>query len=101
MNKLLRYLNALPPAQQADFAKRCGTTVGYLRKAISIGQALREALCINIERESAEAVLCDDLRTDVDWSYLRGTCARPSPETRGVPATGPACRPSLSPVGEG
>jgi DNA-binding transcriptional regulator YdaS (Cro superfamily) len=73
MNKLLSYLNGLTPSEQAAFAARCETTVGYLRKAISINQLLREKLCIKIESESGRMVLCEDLRTDVDWQFLRGT----------------------------
>ena len=30
-------------------------------------------VCINIERETAGAVRCEDLRPDVDWAFLRGT----------------------------
>lgn len=71
MQKLLAYLNALPRAAQIDFASRCGTSVGYLRKAISTGQKIGESLCIRIERESSRAVRCEDIRPDVDWLYLR------------------------------
>ena len=71
MEQLRTYLNALPRDEQANFAKRCGTSVGYLRKAISMGTAIGEGLCINIERESARAVLCEHLRADVDWAYIR------------------------------
>lgn len=73
MKKLLSYLNGLPPTEQAAFAQRSGTSVGYLRKAISKGQKIGEGLCINLERESGRAVLCEDLRDDVDWAYLRNT----------------------------
>lgn len=72
MDTLLDYLNGLSPKEQAAFAARCRTSVGYLRKAISINQRLGESLCINIERESGGAVRCDVLRPDVDWAYLRG-----------------------------
>lgn len=73
MDKLKTYVNSLPPSEQEAFATRCRTTIGYLRKAMSIGQKLGESLCINIERESGGAVPCEDLRPDVDWAYLRGT----------------------------
>ncbi|WP_167760118.1 hypothetical protein [Paraburkholderia pallida] len=46
MDKLLAYLNSLSPDAQRDFARRCGTTIGYLRKAISAGQKLGLELCI-------------------------------------------------------
>ncbi|WP_176079346.1 transcriptional regulator [Paraburkholderia tropica] len=71
MDKLLTYLNSLAPGAQRDFAQRCGTSIGYLRKAISVGQRLGESLCINIDRESGGAVRCEDLAPSVDWAYLR------------------------------
>jgi DNA-binding transcriptional regulator YdaS (Cro superfamily) len=85
MHPLLIFLNGLPAEQREPFASRCGTTVAYLRKAISTGQPLRESLCINIERESAaldRPVLCEQLRpTGVDWAYLRNSKRRgDSPE---------------------
>jgi DNA-binding transcriptional regulator YdaS (Cro superfamily) len=36
---------------------------------------LGESLCIAIDRESGGAVRCEDIRTDVDWAYLRNTAA--------------------------
>lgn len=71
MKALLDYLNGLTLTDQADFAKRCATSVGYLRKAASRGQKLGGDLCINIERESGRAVVCEQLRPDADWAYLR------------------------------
>jgi DNA-binding transcriptional regulator YdaS (Cro superfamily) len=73
MNKLLAYLNGLSRPDQIEFARRCGTTVGYLRKAISTRQKLSEKLTINIERESCRVVACEDIRDDVDWKYLRSS----------------------------
>lgn len=73
MDKLLKYLNSLNKADRSAFVAACKTSEGYLRKAISKGQSLGEGLCIAIERESARAVRCEDLRPDVDWAYLRGT----------------------------
>lgn len=82
MHELLQYLNRLPLADQMAFALRCGTTVGYLRKACSKKQRIGESICINIERESDRFVACEQLRPDVDWAYLRST-----PITTTEPAT--------------
>ncbi len=71
MEKLLNYLNSLPSDEQKTFCLQCGTTVGYLRKAVSLGQKIGESLCINIERESQRKVVCEDLRPDVDWAFVR------------------------------
>jgi DNA-binding transcriptional regulator YdaS (Cro superfamily) len=73
MKKLQTYLNGLPTAEQAIYAQRSGTTIGYLRKCISTGQKIGERVCINLERESGRAVMVEDLRDDVDWAYLRNT----------------------------
>lgn len=74
---LRTYLNSLPLPEQRAFATRCGTTVNYLRKAITRRQRHDVTLCIAIERESGCAVRCEDLRPDVDWHYLR--CVRGEP----------------------
>lgn len=63
------------------FADACGTSEGYLRKAISIHQQIGSDLCIKIERESGGAVKCEELRPDVDWAYLRNTPATPDTPT--------------------
>lgn len=77
MEKLRTYLNSLTPDEQRAFAARCNTSVGYLRKACSTKQALAERLCIDLERESVRRVLCEDLRPDVDWAFIRNTPALP------------------------
>lgn len=73
MKAVLTYLATLPPAERDAFASRCGTSVGYLRKAVSVGQRIGESLAIAIERESGRAVTVEQLRPDVDWAYIRGT----------------------------
>lgn len=73
MDELLKFINALPRAERAAFAVRCGTTEGYLRRAVSGGIRLGESICINIERETASAIRCEMLRPDVDWAVVR-TC---------------------------
>lgn len=73
MKEVIAYLATLPPAEREAFATRCGTSVGYLRKAASAKQAIGEKLAIAIERESKSAVRVEDLRPDVDWAYIRGT----------------------------
>ena len=71
MKTLREFINSLTPAQRTDFANRCKTTVGYLRKACSVNQQLGADLCILIDRESGGLVACEVLRPDVDWAYLR------------------------------
>lgn len=71
MQTLLHYLNNLKKEERAAFVRRCGTSEGYLRKAISKGQRLGVELCIAIDRESNRAVRSEVLRPDADWAYLR------------------------------
>ena len=82
METLRTYLNQIPPTEQMAFAFRCGTSIGYLRKACSIKQKIGADLCIQIERESAGRVRVEDLRPDVDWAYLRATDCATQPEQR-------------------
>lgn len=75
MNALRIYLNGLPVAQQAAYAARCGTTLGYLRKVISTNARVDVALLIKLDRESKGAVPVEQLRADADWPYLAARCS--------------------------
>jgi DNA-binding transcriptional regulator YdaS (Cro superfamily) len=77
MNKLRTFLNGLGQVEQQNFAVRCGTTIGYLRKAMSVGQKIGESICIGIERETKGVICCEDIRPDVDWAVLRGPQIEP------------------------
>lgn len=66
MDELLIYLNSLSKDEQDVFAKRCGTSVGYLRKACSKKQRIGAELCVAIERESGGAITRKTLRP-LDW----------------------------------
>lgn len=79
MKKLLDYLNSLPKDARASLCLACGTTEGYLRKAVSKGQNLGADLCIALERETGAVVQCEDLRADIDWAYIRSTAPNPPP----------------------
>lgn len=72
---LSEYLKPLSSEQQDEFACRCGTTAGHLKQVAGGWRRCGEALAINIERESGRAVLCETLRPDVDWAYIRATAA--------------------------
>lgn len=66
--------------EQAAFAVRCDTTIGYLRKAISVGQLLAAKLCSDIEAESGGAVRRWDLHPEDwhrTWPELIGTPGAP------------------------
>lgn len=71
--KLINFLKNLPTEEREVFAAKCDTTYRFLRNIAYGYRRAGESLCINIERESGGKVLCEELRPDVDWSYLRGT----------------------------
>lgn len=65
METLRTYLATLPPLDQAAYAIRSGTTIGYLRKALSTKPRLDGALARRLDEESGGAVSRHDLRPDV------------------------------------
>lgn len=67
--KLIDYLNFLPVIERSEFAVSCGTTVGYLRKACSMGQLIGPETCVAIEQVSAGRVTRTELRPD-DWARI-------------------------------
>lgn len=52
MEELKHFLNSLTLEEQRYFAKNCGTSLAYLRKAISKKSILGAEICVAIERES-------------------------------------------------
>lgn len=70
--KLLDYIKGLDKEGFQAFASACGTTVGQLRQ-VAYGRRASAELAIAIDRASGGAVLCEELRPDIDWEYLRGT----------------------------
>ncbi len=65
MDTLRTYLSTLTPEAQADYARRAGTSIGYLRKAMSKGQKFDGALARKLDEESSGAVQRHDLRSDI------------------------------------
>lgn len=65
METLRQYLSTLPVAAQAEYALRAGTTIGYLRKALSKGQRFDGALARRLDEESRGQVSRFELRPDV------------------------------------
>ncbi|WP_242880784.1 hypothetical protein [Stenotrophomonas maltophilia] len=59
------YLKTLSPLEQAEFARRAGTTIGYLRKALSKGQRFGGALVRQLHVHSGGRVCLTDLRPDI------------------------------------
>lgn len=83
METLREYLKSLSLVDRVAFARRCGTTYGYLRKALYVGNKLGGDLAVAIDRESGGRVRCEELRPDIDWSYVRRTWRRVDSSTAG------------------
>jgi hypothetical protein len=65
MDTLRAYLSTLTPTDQADFARRAGTSIGYLRKALSKGQRFDGGLVRQLHVHSNGAVSLTELRPDI------------------------------------
>lgn len=83
MEKLRTYLNGLPVKDQAKYAKRSGTTIAYLRKALSTQpEKMDAAIVVRLDRESGGEVPCEELRSDIDWAYVRSKQPHPPAASR-------------------
>lgn len=56
MDKLKKYINELNLEGKAQFEKDCGTSINYLRCAMSGGVVFGAVLCKSIERASKGVV---------------------------------------------
>ncbi|MBN1080349.1 helix-turn-helix domain-containing protein [Pseudomonas sp. 1079] len=70
---LIELMRSLDAVSLESLAKRCDTSVGQLRQVALGFRRANPALAINIERESKGAVICEDLRPDIDWAYVRNS----------------------------
>lgn len=66
MEKFITYWRNMAACDRAALAEHAGTTVGYISKAISVGQRFGPELCVSIERATAGVITRRDLRPD-DW----------------------------------
>lgn len=74
MEKLRLLLNSLPSQEQDAYAKASGTTVAYLRKAISTKAEFKAGLCIALVREAqriGKDLTHEDLIPAADWESVR------------------------------
>ena len=69
---LADYLNSLPNKEAKEqFAKKCGSTLGYLRLVVNKFRFCSATLAIALDRESHGKVSCDELCPNADFEYLR------------------------------
>lgn len=72
MEELREYLKTLTPDEQRDFAKRAGTSIGYLRKCLSTGQKIGGVIARRLDEESNSAVRKESLRYDIFGGLCSG-----------------------------
>lgn len=65
MERLREYIKTLTAHELDEYAARCGTTAGYLRKAIYAKPRLDGALCRRLDEQSNGAVPRASLRPDI------------------------------------
>ena len=70
---LHEYIKPLEKDDLDSFAARCGTSAGQLKQVAYGNRRPSAGLSICIERESKGSVVCEQLRPDIDWAYLRST----------------------------
>jgi len=71
MNKLKHYINSLSESERDEFAKDCGTSIGYIRKILSSDERLffGPALCRKLEDITKGMVTRQELRPR-DWHEI-------------------------------
>lgn len=85
MEKLRLYLNSLLTDEQREFATKCGSSIGYFRKAINTKEFLNPITCVNIEYFSSGAVTRKELRPndwESIWPELKNTLIDDKPDQR-------------------
>ena len=68
--KLTDYLSA--PGSKAALARLLGVAPVQVTHWAAGKRRVPAARCIDIERVTGGLVKCEELRPDMDWSYLRG-----------------------------
>lgn len=68
---LLDYIKGLNGAQLEAFALACDTSAGQLKQVAYGNRRANAGLAIAIDRETTGMVICEMLRPDIDWQYLR------------------------------
>lgn len=66
-------------SDQEEYARKCKTSVGYLRKALSVKQPLGVELVTRLHKHSGGKVRATDVRPDVDWREFSSVISDPPP----------------------
>lgn len=68
---LREFLGSMTMIEQEAYARRCGTTAGYLRKYLSKRTKPDVRLVTELVRNSGGKVPFSAIRPDVDWGVVR------------------------------
>ncbi|HDS1679172.1 TPA: helix-turn-helix domain-containing protein [Pseudomonas putida] len=68
---LSEYLKTMDKEGLDGLARRCGTSVGQLKQVAYGNRRASAGLAVNLDRETGGKILCESLRPDIDWGYLR------------------------------
>jgi DNA-binding transcriptional regulator YdaS (Cro superfamily) len=70
---LREYIKPLKKPELEQFALRCGTSAGQIKQVAYGHRRASAGLAVKIDRETGGAVSCEEMRSDIDWAYLRGS----------------------------
>lgn len=70
---LHEYIKSLGKLELEQLAVRCGTSVGQLKQVAYGHRRASAGLAVCIDRETEGKVTCEELRSDIDWGYIRGS----------------------------
>lgn len=73
---LAAYLDAHSPGAAVRLARAIGVTPVLISQWRTRKRQVPTTRCPAIERATAGAVTCEEMRQDVDWAYLRGSRKR-------------------------
>ncbi|MCI1036905.1 transcriptional regulator [Pseudomonas putida] len=68
---LSEYLKTMDKEGLDGLARRCGTSVGQLKQVAYGNRRASAGLAVSLDRETEGTILCESLRPDIDWGYLK------------------------------
>ncbi|WP_372822178.1 transcriptional regulator [Pseudomonas parafulva] len=68
---LSEYLKTMDSEGLDTLARSCGTSAGQLKQVAYGNRRASAGLAVNLDRETGGEILCESLRPDIDWGYLR------------------------------
>jgi hypothetical protein len=72
---MLTYLKKMTRTERAEFAERCGTSLGHLQNVAYGYKPCKPELAMAIEEESNHAVCVESVAPEYRWHVIRGTKA--------------------------